>query len=39
MEQFKDELPNYIYNYLNQNFEIKDHQKEAFNRFAFYLNT
>jgi hypothetical protein len=39
MEQFNDELPKYMDNNLNLNFEIKDHQKEAFNRFAFYLNT
>ncbi len=39
MEQFNDELPNYITNNLNPNFEIRDYQKEAFNRFDFYLNT
>lgn len=39
MEQFNDELPNYISQNLNPNFEIRDYQKEAFNRFDFYLNT
>ena len=39
MEQFNDELPCYITNNLNPNFEIRDYQKEAFNRFDFYLNT
>jgi type III restriction enzyme len=39
MEQFNDELPSYITNNLNPNFEIRDYQKEAFNRFDFYLNT
>ncbi len=38
-EQFNDELPNYISQNLNPNFEIRDYQKEAFNRFDFYLNT
>lgn len=37
--QFNDELPSYITNNLNPNFEIRDYQKEAFNRFDFYLNT
>jgi type III restriction enzyme len=37
-EQFSVELPNYITNNLNPNFEIRDYQKEAFNRFSFYLN-
>ena len=39
MEQFNDELPQYITHNLNPNFEIRDYQKEAFNRFDFYLNT
>ena len=38
MEQFNDELPQYITHNLNPNFEIRDYQKEAFNRFDFYLN-
>lgn len=37
--QFNDELPSYITNNLKPNFEIRDYQKEAFNRFDFYLNT
>lgn len=37
--QFNDELRSYITNNLNPNFEIRDYQKEAFNRFDFYLNT
>lgn len=37
--QFNNELPSYITNNLNPNFEIRDYQKEAFNRFDFYLNT
>ena len=39
MEQFNDDLPNYITKNLNPNFNIRDYQKEAFNRFDFYLNT
>ena len=37
--QLENDLPNYITNNLNPNFEIRDYQKEAFNRFDFYLNT
>ena len=39
VEQFNDDLPNYIVQNINPNFEIREYQKEAFNRFEFYLNT
>ncbi|MEQ1554258.1 MAG: DEAD/DEAH box helicase family protein [Ferruginibacter sp.] len=37
--QLENDLPIYITHNLNPNFEIRDYQKEAFNRFDFYLNT
>ena len=36
---FSNLVPNYIKDNLNQNFEMRPYQKEAFGRFEFYLDT
>src|SRR6218665_628037 len=38
VKQLNDDLPNYIIQNINPKFEIREYQKEALNRFKFYLN-
>ena len=39
VDQFSNELPDYITQNINPKFSIRDYQAEAFNRFDFYLTT
>lgn len=38
-DRFSNDLPKYITDNINPNFEIRDYQKEAVNRFEYCLNT